>query len=297
MIATYENLGTASERGPYAPYLVDCKQLGTLPAHVAELRYPGGSRTFTSRPEFSLTRTIRIDKPGAIENEFGKRDHRRYKPGDLEVAVPFTSGTWTTEGDTHLRMMALPVAEIERILEDQSAAFKGDFGALHHAPFRSEPMLALFDQVWSHTRSGCPTANLLVEGLFMAIVAQLLLLSKTGGTTRPARGHTLPDRVLRQIDDYIVETADANLYTKDLASLAGMPLTAFARALKTKTGKTPHQYVLQRRVELARDLITHSTLSLAQVAFEAGFSSQSHMTDVLRNRLGVTPGQIRKQVG
>ena len=56
---------------------------------------------------------------------------------------------------------------------------------------------------------------------------------------------------------------------------------------------TPHQYVLRRRVEHAQALLAGSDLSLAEVALRSGFSSQSHMTAVVVQQLGATPGAIR----
>ena len=56
---------------------------------------------------------------------------------------------------------------------------------------------------------------------------------------------------------------------------------------------TPYQYVLDKRIERAQLMIETTSLSLAQISFASGFSSQSHMTDVFRAKLGMTPGKVR----
>lgn len=296
METTYTDLGTASREGHFADHVLDLKTAGREDFHMVELCYPAGSYPFTGRPEFSLSRTISIEAPGKMENEFARRDHRRYAAGDLEIAVPETQGVWTTEGRTHIIMMSMPVGKIAEALEGEGAAFDGDFGRLHDASFRSETILTLFDQLWRETRPGRATNGLLADGLFNAILAQLLDLSYKKGNagTQAAYGLSTPAR--RRVDERIAAAGDARLYAKDLADAAGMPLTTFSRALKAATGMSPHQYVVNARLERARDILAASPACLATVAARAGFASQSHMTDLFRKKLGVTPAAYRKSI-
>jgi AraC family transcriptional regulator len=68
----------------------------------------------------------------------------------------------------------------------------------------------------------------------------------------------------------------------------------FARLFKEATGLPPHQYVIARRVERARQLLQGSAdLSLAEVAAHAGFSDQSQFARHFKRLVGVTPGQFR----
>ena len=68
----------------------------------------------------------------------------------------------------------------------------------------------------------------------------------------------------------------------------------FARQFKRATGLPPHQYVIARRVERARQLLqTGSDFSLAEVAAHAGFSDQSQFSHHFKRLVGVTPGQFR----
>ena len=62
------------------------------------------------------------------------------------------------------------------------------------------------------------------------------------------------------------------------------------------TGRSPHQFVLARRVERAIDMLRRSPLSLTDVAAACGFSSQQHMTHVLSERLGIAPSAVRGDV-
>ncbi|WP_375473681.1 helix-turn-helix domain-containing protein [uncultured Nostoc sp.] len=70
----------------------------------------------------------------------------------------------------------------------------------------------------------------------------------------------------------------------------------FARAFKVTTGLLPYQYVLRCRRELAQKLLHNQRRSLAQIAVEAGFGNQSHMTSVFQRMLHTTPKRYRQEM-
>ena len=98
-------------------------------------------------------------------------------------------------------------------------------------------------------------------------------------------------KVLEMIEDSIGEP----LRLSELAKVAGMSPFHFARVFKEEIGAPPGQYLLRRRAEHAASLIKTSSISLSEVAHRTGFSSQSHMTRVVKATTGATPGQIRAE--
>ena len=68
----------------------------------------------------------------------------------------------------------------------------------------------------------------------------------------------------------------------------------FLRLFRLATGLTPHQYVLGLRLKRAQDQLKQSGASIIDVAVSCGFSSQSHMTSLFRQRLEMTPGEFRR---
>jgi AraC family transcriptional regulator len=78
-----------------------------------------------------------------------------------------------------------------------------------------------------------------------------------------------------------------------MAAAAHLSVYHFARQFKAATGLPPHQYVIRRRVERARQLLQAGTdLSLAEVAACTGFSDQSQFCHHFKRLVGVTPGQF-----
>lgn len=108
------------------------------------------------------------------------------------------------------------------------------------------------------------------------------------------RGTNLSRGMIEKIDTHIRNNIDQHLSLNDLAELCQLSMHHFARSFKVATGKTPYQYILDRRVSTARRQLCETDHTIAEIAYEAGFSSQSHMTDLFRKVLGTTPGKYRE---
>ncbi len=106
-------------------------------------------------------------------------------------------------------------------------------------------------------------------------------------------GRGLSTRQLQQVRDYIHDHLSGRLTLGELAACAGLSQTYFIRAFKQSTGLTPGQYIIQQRVEWARQLLIDSEMSIAEVAQVVGFADQSHLARCFRRLLGISPRQIR----
>lgn len=110
------------------------------------------------------------------------------------------------------------------------------------------------------------------------------------------RGAKLSDDVLKLILNYIDANLNDDLSLDVLAGLSGVVTHQFTRAFKNKVGEPPHHYVLTRRLTAARELLNTTEQPIADIAYQTGFSSQSHMTTTFRRELGLTPAQLRVDV-
>jgi AraC family transcriptional regulator len=84
-----------------------------------------------------------------------------------------------------------------------------------------------------------------------------------------------------------------NLSLAEVAHACGLSVAQFARAFKRSLGLPPHRFLIERRVERARDLLLHTGLPLADVAVRCGFADQSHFTKVFHRVVGTSPGHFR----
>ena len=101
---------------------------------------------------------------------------------------------------------------------------------------------------------------------------------------------------LRRTDDIIEARLDTKLTVAELAEASGLSSGFFTRAFKAAVGRAPHEYIMDRRVARARELLNTQDLALAAIAQTSGFASHAHMTSVFRERLGSTPSDIRRRI-
>lgn len=106
----------------------------------------------------------------------------------------------------------------------------------------------------------------------------------TGGMT-DVRYH----RVTQYIEDHLAE--DMSLLT--LARVAEMSVHHFKEAFKAKKGQPPHQYLNERRVIHAKEMLSGTDMPIVQIALAVGFSGQSHLTMNFRKLTKTTPLQYR----
>ena len=124
-------------------------------------------------------------------------------------------------------------------------------------------------------------------------LARLLLVAFAGRRSRGAGASQLSAAVLARLEEYVDAHLAQRILVADLAAAVGLPAQSFAKAYVRYTGRSPHQFVLARRVDKSIDLLRGSALALAEVAAACGFSSQQHLTHVLRARLGIAPSALR----
>lgn len=99
----------------------------------------------------------------------------------------------------------------------------------------------------------------------------------------------------KQAVDYIQAHLDEELGLETIADLAGLSQAHFSRKFKISMGVTPHKYVMQQRVEMAKRLLRQTDIALADVATDCGFTHQSHMGRLFKENLGMTPKQYRDE--
>ena len=135
--------------------------------------------------------------------------------------------------------------------------------------------------------------NILADALSTALAVRIIQrhVDPSAITLAPASG--LSRERLQQVREYVEAHLEDRVSLTDLAQVVCLSPYHFSRSFKLALGVSPHRYVTQRRLERAKTLMRRTNQPLAQIALQAGFADQSHLTSVFHRETGLTPGQFR----
>lgn len=220
----------------------------------------------------------------------GRTHGAQNAPGSFSIEP---RGLWTSA----VRVIR-PRPEVQWILEIASDSAEE---CLEGKPFelkfqmnlRDPQVKQLIEVLQAEVESGCPSGPLFGETIGQSL---MIYLAQRHSSNSPSIGQPtggLPRSRLNRALEYIEANLDRALHLDELAKASGLSSFHFAKLFKQSTGVSPHQYVLQTRLERAKELLCNPEISLSQVSLEAGFADQSHLTNVFRRFLGVSPAKFR----
>ena len=99
---------------------------------------------------------------------------------------------------------------------------------------------------------------------------------------------------IRTATEFLEAHLDGNIDLQQVADACDLSVSHFARAFKQTFRRPPHRWLIERRVDRARDLMTNSRLPLADIAIQCGFADQSALNRSFKRIHGVTPGIWRR---
>lgn len=137
-------------------------------------------------------------------------------------------------------------------------------------------------------------SRLFLEHVMLAVGAHVV--QTYGGVRlprRPARGGLAPWQE-RRAKEILGANLDGSVALSALAKECGLSASHFSRAFRQTAGLAPHQWLMRRRVEEAKQALRDRRLPLSEVALVCGFADQSHLTRVFSRSVGTSPGAWRR---
>lgn len=105
------------------------------------------------------------------------------------------------------------------------------------------------------------------------------------------------DQRIRDVLDIIAREYHEELDNRRLCRKAGMSLSSFQHQFKQHTGLTPREYIINCRLDAARNLLLNTTLAITEIARQSGFADRYHFSKVFKRIFGTTPAAFRNSNG
>ena len=207
-----------------------------------------------------------------------------------------STANWAHRGHPRILQMYLRESVFEHAVGEM---YGGGAGMAQLVPrfAVTDPLLEqLALAIISALGNGTSEDRLYVETLAQMIAVHLARKHSTRSRPRsvPA-ADALSQRRLRHLVDYIEAHLGDDLSIDAMAAELELNPFYLSRVFKAAVGQSLHQYVLDRRVERAKKLLRETGTPIAEIALSAGFSSQSHLSNWFRRRVGVSPAAYREE--
>lgn len=208
--------------------------------------------------------------------EAGPGDTITVNPGEVHDGLPIGDAgrAWS--------MLYFEPAMIDDAADDIA---EGAYGAreFHHPAMTDRKTAGLFLRLFAAMTGPDQDAS--------SIRRDELLLSLLAGVIGEETGEPMQavPMAIRRARALIDDAPAVSVTLADLARESGLSRFQVLRGFARATGLTPHAYLMQRRIDLARSLIAGG-MPLAEAAATSGFADQSHMTRLFVRNFGISPG-------
>ena len=176
-------------------------------------------------------------------------------------------------------------------LSDTECAAVGKLLHLNNTPVLSRLsetgriLLGIFHEI-HHLELGYVTrVNQLIDELLITVTRQLTRQSN------PSRDFP---KMFMKMEDALRKDLSHQWTVEEMAAIAGMGTTLFTERVKSFTGFTPINYLINIRVSEAIKLLKRKDVSITDIALDTGFYSSQHFSTTFKKLTGYTPGEFRK---
>lgn len=238
-----------------------------------------------------------LNRPASLRRRQGlsnRWETRTVRPRHFFVIPAHEQTEWRRDGSSDMLMLYLRQDAIDALSRKHaSQAVAGvdiDLKLGTVDPLLEQIALALLGTLKSPPDGG---SAIYADGLVQAMVLHLLRIQGASLGRAEVPSASAGGVALKRVLNLIEVDPGATLSTAVLAEKAGLTPQTFAKSFAKTFGITVHQYVLDRRLDLAKRLLVSTDLPLVDIALRTGFSSQSHLSTAFKRLTGATPRQYR----
>ncbi len=226
----------------------------------------------------------------------GRWSRDRLGPGAASLLTRAQQAHWTWEEPidvTHVYLSAALVADVAGEALDCHVSDVRLADVLRtEDPVMSQAMRAIAEEAQHQALGGPLYVDWLARGLIVHLLRRYAQIDFA-----PVQAAGLGPAKKRRVADFVEAHLADPLTLADMAQAVGMTPCVFSRLFRLSFGQPPYAYVIARRIEAARRLLTGSALPIKEIAATCGFTDQAHLTQLFVRVHGKAPAAYRKAAG
>lgn len=220
--------------------------------------------------------------------------------GDLLLQPGGTTSSelrWTCLSSEPLHMLYIHLSQdlFSRTAQELTKHDPAHLNLIKHFGFQDPLLAQIGHALWQELEQSAPAGKLYGQTAAQMLAVHLLRHYTALSVDIQERSQGLTPRQMKHLVDFILAHLSENLSLEILAQQVGFSPYHFAHLFRETAGKSPHQFVQQQRIERAKQLLRETNVPLADVALESGFANQSHLTQVFKRHLNLTPRVYRHE--
>lgn len=223
----------------------------------------------------------------------GGWSHAALVPGDVSLLTRAAESHWRWSNPIEVIHVYLTVEAIASVCAQVFERDMADIELRDLLKANDPTVFQIATLLAAEASSGELGSRLLVESLSTQLIVRLLRSHTNVAFHDPRPMGALTGPQLRSVRDYVLAHLGTSMSLAELAALVSLSSYHFARQFRAAQGCSPYEYVLQQRIEYAKNQLCRTHLAIRDIAADSGFYDQAHMTRVFSRRLGITPKQFR----
>lgn len=260
---------------------------------VEQFQHPPGEEKSYFHEEHAICLSLAPRPVRLLQIKGGKTYVGLHSKGDVSLTPAKVSSYFRWESDDSCLQIRIASQFIQNVARE-TITTNFDQSELRLEFQTRDPQLEAIGMILlTELKQENPGGKLYVESLSNVLAIHLLRQYATPNSRLIVYESGLSKRQILQIVEYIDAHLNQDIKLSDLATLLGISESHLSHRFKQAIGITPYQYLLQQRIERAKQLLKEGDRSIMDIAFLCGFNSHSHLSKQFRQLTGMTPKAYR----
>lgn len=208
--------------------------------------------------------------------------------GDLLIIHPFTEHHLRPLSEEPFKAYVLSFLHLELSELPKGFLTSPDQPCLYKAQENYMTIEKYLENIEEEIKIGAFGSEELVSSILVTLLIKILRFIHSD--TNSDRKASMSEKIVK----YIKENYNRDLSLDELASIVFVNPYHLAHTFKSEIGVPPIQFLIQYRIEKAKEILIHTNMPVREIAFKVGYPNANYFNSLFKKFTGLSPGKFRK---